>query len=59
MAQLWSHAMRTTGTYQGYAWGGVFLTGAIAFGVSRVLVHGDGDDAKAKQEKVVTKQRHR
>ena len=31
MSQLWAYAHRRYGRYQGYAWGGVLLTGALAY----------------------------
>jgi len=34
MQKLWAHAMRRYGRYQGYAWVGVIVTGALAFGLA-------------------------
>ena len=33
MAQLWAHAQRRYGRYQGYAWSGVVVAG-VAYGLS-------------------------
>jgi hypothetical protein len=34
MSELWAHAMRRYGRFQGYAWGGVLATGAVAYGLA-------------------------
>ena len=37
MAQLWAYAHRRYARFQGYAWGGVVIVGAVAWGASRVM----------------------
>jgi hypothetical protein len=42
MAQLWAYAHRRYARFQGYAWGGVVIVGAVAWGASRVAGAGEG-----------------
>ena len=42
MAQLWAYAHRRYARFQGYAWGGVVIVGAVAWGASRVMGAGEG-----------------
>ena len=41
MAQLWAYAHRRYARFQGYAWGGVVIVGAVAWGASRVMGAGE------------------
>ena len=41
MAQLWAYAQRRYARFQGYAWGGVVIVGAVAWGASRVMGAGE------------------
>ena len=48
MAQLWAYAHRRYARFQGYAWGGVVIVGAAAWGASRVLGAEDRKKTHAK-----------
>jgi len=41
MAELWAYAHRRYARFQGYAWGGVVVVGAVAWGASRIAGAGD------------------
>ena len=50
MSQLWAYAHRRYGRYQGYAWGGVLLTGALAYVASGSSSLIRGDDRGGRSE---------
>jgi|MDSW01.2.fsa_nt_gb hypothetical protein len=48
MAQLWAHAQRRYGRYQGYAWSGVVVVAGVAYGLSEATKKPKDDASSAR-----------